>query len=361
LHAQAASQDTTTHVPTRLASAPGQVLVDLADASKHIVEIDSHGWRVQTDLTRLFRHNRNARPLPIPIEPPTSNVLDQLRSLLNIRSAGAWTRILIWLTAALRPTGPYPTLVLHGPPGSGKSTLLRILRSLIDPGAAPYLPHPTYLRELDMLAAAHWVLAFDHVHKLPPGIAAALAQLRHTRPILFTGAATLSASGLAVGLRPIQPSERRTEQYLFDTVDTLRPALLGALCTAVSAALARTATTLSLWVAAASPALGLTELSIAQEFHALENPVAAVIYRLLDTQAEWSGAATELLSFVRRAQPALTWPATPKGLSQLLGRTPLQGVLMEASRTNARRTLRFSKIGDASCVFRPLNGARFPI
>ena len=38
-----------------------------------------------------------------------------------------------WLTAVLRPVGPYPILVLNGEQGAAKSTLVKVLRLLIDP------------------------------------------------------------------------------------------------------------------------------------------------------------------------------------------------------------------------------------
>ena len=49
-----------------------------------------------------------------------------LRSYVNLAEPDF--RLMIgWLTAALRPVGPYPVLVLNGEQASGKSTLARIL------------------------------------------------------------------------------------------------------------------------------------------------------------------------------------------------------------------------------------------
>ncbi len=56
--------------------------------------------------------------------------------------------MIAWLTAALRPVGPYPVLVLNGEQSSGKSTLARILRLLIDPQASPVLALPGSTHDL---------------------------------------------------------------------------------------------------------------------------------------------------------------------------------------------------------------------
>ena len=42
------------------------------------------------------------------------------------------------LNAALSPTGPYPILVLQGPESPARTALAHILRTLIDPGPAPF-------------------------------------------------------------------------------------------------------------------------------------------------------------------------------------------------------------------------------
>ena len=67
--------------------------------------------------------------LPNP-QPETNNAhpLQAFAQLFHL-TGHARTRVLLWLTAALRATGPYPILVLRGPASSGKSVLARALRS----------------------------------------------------------------------------------------------------------------------------------------------------------------------------------------------------------------------------------------
>src|ERR1039457_1611719 len=129
-------------------------------------------------FTALLHHLQ----APAPEQPngkPSHPTLDTLRSTLNLGapSSPGWLRCLAWLLAALRTHGPYPILILRGPSGCGKSLAARILRSIIDPSAAPFTPLPSSSRRLLTLARLNWVLAFDHVSTLTPQIADTFCRL----------------------------------------------------------------------------------------------------------------------------------------------------------------------------------------
>jgi len=76
-----------------------------------------------------------------------------LRQLLNLTDDGDWTLVLAWLVAALRPTGPYPILLVHGEQGTAKSMLVRILRKFVDPNKADLRAEPRDTRDLAIAAA----------------------------------------------------------------------------------------------------------------------------------------------------------------------------------------------------------------
>jgi len=192
--------------------------------------------------------------------------LDTLRSCLNLPTRAAWLRCLAWLLAAFRPFGPFPFLILQGPPGSGKTFAARILRSLIDPCSAPLTPIPASVRDLLTLARHNWILAFDHISTLSLPLTDALcrlssglgATLRETsgpapeplqqyirRPVLLTVTerwscpADLAERAFVVTLPPLPPASRNTETALLTAFQQAWPAILGALCSAVSTALSR--------------------------------------------------------------------------------------------------------------------------
>jgi hypothetical protein len=162
----------------------------------------------------------------------------------------------------LRPREPYPILVVNGEQGSGKSVFCRMLRSLVDPRAAPIGTVPKNDRDLIVSAVNSWVLAFDNLSAIPEWLSDALCRLAtgggfatpmlHTdhdemifegqRPVLFNGIplltdrADLADRAVTINLRAIPDHERQPEDVLWEAFERTRPRILGALLDAVSAA-----------------------------------------------------------------------------------------------------------------------------
>ena len=257
----------------------------------------------------FFRNYTGNLPLPEPV-PSDPSALAELRSLLNLSAAADWSRCLAWLAAAFRPAGPFPILVFEGPPGSGKTTAARLLRSLIDPSAAPALPLPASTRDLTRAAAQNWVLSFDHVSRISPsltdgicrltsasGLGAAVReafdqrdalQSKLERPVILTTSprASLNADiqdrALTVHFQPIIPENRLTDAEIDRRFEEARPRILGALCSALSAALRRhDKMTLSAlprfadaarWAVAAAEALGVSDKDMLAVFLPAPDP-----------------------------------------------------------------------------------------
>jgi len=296
------------------------------------------------------------RPLaPASLAPgprPPAPALETLRSVLNLPSRASWLRVLAWLLAALRPYGPFPFLVFQGPPGSGKTFAARILRSLLDPSFAPLSPIPATVRDLYNLARHNWILAFDHVSTLSPPLTDALCRLSsglgaavhetsrpthqplvqyYKRPAILTVTERWSCSpGLAeraftVTFPPLAPACRSTEMALLSAFDQAWPGILGALCDAVSTALARLPqmnlpsgkfADAVAWAVAASPALGCTEEEMQQALTPPPppHPMVEAVRTLIEQRRYWTGTATQLLDLL---QPALSCH-TPSGVSKQL-------------------------------------------
>lgn len=332
---------------------PHQILLDLANPECQFVEISSTGWRTTAGANALLETSRSTVSLPAPLTFPTdapAAPLEILRSCLNVSTRAGWLRCLAWLMAALRPYGPFPVLILNGPPGSGKTFAARVLRSLIDPSTAPLAPIPSSVRELLSLARHNWILAFDHISVLSPKLTDALCRLAsglgaavretgtstgeplmqyYKRPALLTATHTficpadLAERALTVTFAPLSPDRRRTEANLLTVFDDAWPGILAALCSAVSTALnrlplvlasGRCADTLA-WAMAASPALGCTETEMLQAFNsAPPHPIVEAVHTFLEQRRHWTGSATQLLKLLH---PAPTC-RTAKGLSQQL-------------------------------------------
>jgi hypothetical protein len=88
-----------------------------------------------------------------------------LRPYVNVTDKD-FRLLVAWLTAAIRPVGPHPILVLYGEQSSAKTTLAKIVRLLIDPHACPLLGPPTSTCALMVTAVNGWLLAYDNLSAL---------------------------------------------------------------------------------------------------------------------------------------------------------------------------------------------------
>ncbi len=358
-------------VYTRLAEHGGAICLDLGDAAWRAVVITAQGWEVIARPPVRFRRPRGLAPLPIPM--PGGDLAD-LRRFLNIASDDDWTLCVAWLLGACRPRGPYPVLALHGEQGSAKSTTARVLRALVDPSTVPLRAEPREERDLAIAATNTWVLAFDNLSRLPGWLSDALCRLATgggfatrelysdrdealfdaQRPVLLTGIEELATRSdlldrtIVRYLPAIADERRRDEATFWGDFTSARPAILGALLTAVSGALARLSTIalprvprladFALWVTAAEPALGWAPGTFLRAYEgnraeandlALDaSPVALAVRSLAAEHPEaspWLGTATALLTdLAKRVEEPVTkgrdWPKTARALSGILRR-----------------------------------------
>ncbi|MGI8741241.1 MAG: hypothetical protein ACR2NN_01470 [Bryobacteraceae bacterium] len=325
-------------VARRIAARGASVVLDLYNESGQVVEITAAGWRTTSSLGFCFANARNARPIPNPAESARhpSAAIQQFRALLNLGQADHWAAVLAWILAALRPFGPYPILILQGPASSGKSTLARLLRGLLDPNIVPFQPMPRSERELLHLAHSHWVLAFDHVRRLPLTLSDALVRLssgavlamRETsgdldpmhvflqRPVILTTPAdehavawtsrsAVAARSIRIELPPIPAALLRPQQELLAEFESAHPFILAALCDAIGAALARPATEpfpaarrfaeQTSWIESAASVLGASSRQILQAI-GMQDPLLDAIQNLLADSGHWTGTPTALLA-----------------------------------------------------------------
>ncbi len=354
--------------------APSKVFLDLANPALEILEITSQGWAVTDNLHHSFRHSPGMLPLPSPAnsQQPNANSrpLQAFVQLFHL-TENARTRVLFWLAAALRPTGPFPILVLRGPAASGKSLFARAIRTLVDPSTAPLRGLPRKDRELHQLALHNWILVFDQVHRIPIKISEALCavssgmaietvQLDYrdsavaeiARPIIlvapldetqspWTPTRSFSNRTLTVELAPI--AAPRSEAAVWSEFEALRAPALAVLADAVSSALGgvrdvdvghatRFPDSLA-WAAAAAPALGLDPAAMVHAVSDPESmwvgsdPLRDTLYSLLLQSGSWSGEPSALLRQLRAIAPLATLPSTPKALGQSLARIP--GITVE--------------------------------
>ncbi len=248
----------------RIARHHDALYLDLADDQWRCVEITADGWQIIPRPPVRFVRSKAMRPLP---SPTPGGSLDELWPLLNVDEQDH-PLIYGWLFASLRDEStPFAQLALIGGQGSAKSWNARILRSLIDPNAAPLRTFPKDESDLFIAARSGHVVAMDNLsgNGFKDWLSDALCRLltggglskraQYTdaeefvlpdtrRPILatsidlFINRQDLLDRTFIVRLPSIPPSRRRTESELQDEFNQVHPRILGALLDGVSAALA---------------------------------------------------------------------------------------------------------------------------
>jgi hypothetical protein len=355
-------------VAVRLAGHDGDLYLDLCDPDWRVVTVGPDGWRVVGSAPVTFRRAKAMLPLPAPVK---GGSIADLRPFVNVANKD-WPLLLGWLVAALRPTGPYPVLCLHGEQGSAKSTLARICRSLIDPNTAPVRAEPRDARDLAIAANNGWVVCLDNLSYMQPWMSDAFCRLSTgggfstrtlyendeesifdaMRPIIVNAVEEVVTRGdlldraVLITCPTIPDDQRRTEADLWGGFEAVRPSILGALLDAVSAGLRnlprvqfdrlpRMADAVK-WVTACEPGLGLKEgvfLRAYQRSQRTANEtaldaavVAAPLRRLMEQhEGEWTGSATELLEKLtsmvgEQTARAREWPKRAHVLSGKLRR-----------------------------------------
>jgi putative DNA primase/helicase len=244
----------------RVGSEEGALYLDIGGPNWDVVEVTPAGWSIVPKAAIPILRTRRTRSLPLPAP---QGSLEALRELLPIESNDEWRLVILWILAAMRPTGPYPILALSGEEGTGKSFMARVLRRLVDPCGDDIMQPPRDDRDLIAAAKSNHVLAFDNLSTMPGELADSLCRLATggdiggrllytnddtaafsaQRPIIVNGIPDLVARGdlasRAIFVRLTPMRQRRAETELWQAFAATAPLILGALLDALAAALRR--------------------------------------------------------------------------------------------------------------------------
>jgi len=341
---------------------------DLADEAGRVVEVTSGGWRVRSDAPVRFRRTKGTMPQDAP---ETGGSTSLLWKYVNAGSDSDRVLILAWLTAALRPTGPYAVLNMNGEQGSGKSTNSRVLRALVDPNAAPLRSEPKDQRDLAIAAHNNWLVALDNLSHVSPDLSDGVCRLatgagfatrslylndeealfQACRPVLINGIdevanrSDLLNRSLSITVPRIEAIKRRTEAEMWSSFEADRPRILGALFDVVSAAMCHLPTVrliesprmadFAVWGVAMERAMGWPDGTFLGAYEASQDvgtqaalescPFVTPLLSILESKRGWDGTPTALYNQIRgkadvdeRMQQG--WPKSAGALSRGLKR-----------------------------------------
>lgn len=396
----------------RLATHDGAFYLDLCDEQWRAVEITATGWRVVENPPVKFIRRKGMLPLPIPVK---GGSIDELRRFVNVADDSTWVLIKAFMLGSMHPKNKYPILGVNGEHGSAKTTLCRMIRATIDPNHADLRSAPRDERDLMIAAANGWMVAFDNLSLISGALSDALCRLatgggfatralytdddeklfNAARPVIFNGIEELGTRAdlidrvILVVLPAIPPERRKPEHELWTAFETAKPRILGALLTAVSAAM-RNLPSVDLatlprmadfakWVVAGEQALGIAPGAFLRAYNsnrdmansmAIEaSPIGAAILSLVDGCEGWSGTSKELLRALssdrhsdQDGRRRHDWPRNPHKLANTLRRLApnLRKIGVETTfpghRSNRGRVIVLERISTGRSPSSPLDG-----
>jgi hypothetical protein len=247
----------------RVARLEDAVVLDLGQDDRRVVVMTREGWTVSTTSTIAFDRPRDQRPLPVPVR---GGDLRGFLSLFPIDPAGEIAILLTaWLVNAIGGTGAFPLLHLVGEQGSGKSLCARLIKRLIDDDDEP-LRSGSSIRDAETVGIAACnsrVIVIDNLSHISGWFSDVLCavstggvvggrelytntserRLKLKGPTILTSInkvvsrPDLLERTLSIDWPLLTDARRRDEQELYREFERVRPEALGAICTAVCAAM----------------------------------------------------------------------------------------------------------------------------
>lgn len=353
----------------RVARIGNTIYLDLANPTGDVVKIDPDGWEVVQNAPVHFLRPRGILPLP---SPEWGCSIGRLRPFLNVDSDEDFHLIVGWILESFRMGTAKPILNIQGEQGSGKSLLSRVLCALIDPTVDALQSPVKHEREMATVVRRKWVLAYDNVSTIPQWMSDSLCRismgfgrlneettpdneefsLRLGRPVIINGIEQCVTredllDRLIVVIMPsIAEATRRDEREFWQDFSLECPAILGAICDGLSAALRnedriRLSTKprmadFAKWVSAAEEGLNWPAGTFSRTYQkninnvveqTLENDfIATAIIDFMKDHSHWEGSAQSLLSELEphipeKIKKSRMWPSSPLSISNSIRRS----------------------------------------
>jgi hypothetical protein len=362
----------------------GAIWIDLCDDTWQLIRVTRDGWQIISGADVPLVRANGMLPLPTPVNDPAA--FDTLVDLINVTDDADRKMVVMWMVAALWPTGPFPILAFDGEHGSAKTSICKIARNLVDPNVAGLTRMPKKEEDLLLSASNARVLGFENLSFVSPEMSDALCSvstgagfrarklytdgeehiLRFCNPIIMNGINSMLARedladrAISVTLPRIDDAARMTEKEVESRFSAVAPCIFGWLLDGMVMA-CKNLPTLKLehmprmadfakLACAAAPAFGWTSTDILAALDGKRMALgrAAVDANLVGKVIEdlaircgtkgWEGNATKLLGVLNQHAGVATldkaWPKDATRMSTKLREIApalrLVGVIVEA-------------------------------
>lgn len=358
------------NVYLRVANKDDNIIIDLGDSEWRAVEISKDGWKVISAHPVRFTRTSTMQPLPVPQQ---GGSIDDLRKFVNIKSDEDFVLFVTWLSASLRPVGPYPLLVITGEQGSSKSTLGRLIKSLIDPQKPALRSLAKGEQDLMISVTRSWLLVFDNLSYVSPQLSDSLCRLstgggfvtrklytntgeqvfEAMRPLVINGIndliyrSDLLDRSICIVLPALESGQRLTEKEYWGNFHESHPLLLGAIFDVIATALSRLDSIepvdlprmadFAHWGMAAESAISVKEGIFIEAFENLRriqnseviasSAIGLALVKFMNQEKFWSGTAQELLDIISKNEFSewkhrmrKDWPKNARAMSSALRR-----------------------------------------
>lgn len=379
----------------RVARHDDRIILDLGDAAGRVASIGADGWEILDRSPVLFRRTNLTSAFP---EPVRGGSLDELRGNLNVTDE-SWPLLVGYLVACLVPGIPHPIGLLTGEQGTGKTTAAEIIMGLVDPSPVPLRSEPRSTDDWVITAAASWAVCLDNISELRPWLSDALCRaatgegllkrelytdedvkvFTFRRCVLLTSIDPGALRGdladrlATIELERIPASRRRTDADVKAALNEAQPRLFGALLQLLSDVMRETPKVELdglprmadfMLILSALDRVLKTDSVTTFDAHAARlaadvvdgDPVANEVLKLMRTNTEWEGTATDLLGLLERPDGIAKrdWPHDGTRLSARVRRSAPAlaklGIDVKAKRSGTRRLLVLTRTVDADAL-----------
>ncbi|MFH2130924.1 MAG: hypothetical protein ABIK68_11185 [bacterium] len=239
------------------------IYIDLGTPDFAVIEITNHSVRRITNPPVKFIRSGIQRPIGGLSTEALPKDLLLLKKYVPFKAEEDFILFVAWLLSCLNPYGGYPPLFLVGEQGSAKSTTSAFIKNLLDESSVPLRNLSKGMKNFMIAASNDFILCHDNISKITDDQSDNIcklatgagfttrklyttleeSQLNCKNPTVFNSISIsparqdLADRSVIVALSFIPPEARKTDKEIWDSWQQDRPAIMGALCNAVSACL----------------------------------------------------------------------------------------------------------------------------